>query len=372
MANSIPSELAPLFQPFQCKSLQLRNRVAMAPMTRSFSPGNVPNPKNVAYYQRRAEGQIGLIITEGTEIMHEGASGYPNVPHIYGDEAMAGWRQVVEAVHAAGGQIIPQLWHVGSVRKPESDDAAPAYSPSGLFAPGKANGKAMTKADIDAVIQGFAESARLAKEVGFDGVEIHGAHGYLVDQFLWAGTNERTDEYGGSFENRARFAVEVVRAVRAAVGEDFAIVFRFSQWKQQDYTARLCETPAELEQLLKWLSDAGVDIFHASQRRFWEPEFEGSDLNLAGWTQKLSGKPAISVGSVGLTEDFISGTFASDKPAVEKSGIEELTKRMSAGEFDLIAVGRALLQDPNWLLKMRDGRDDEIEAFSKKSLTELV
>jgi 2,4-dienoyl-CoA reductase-like NADH-dependent reductase (Old Yellow Enzyme family) len=365
------TDLSPLLKPFSCKSLQLRNRVAMAPMTRSFSPGNVPNDAVVKYYQRRAEGEVGLIITEGVEINHPGASGFPNVPKIYG-EAMTGWRRVVDAVHAAGGQIIPQLWHVGAVRKPETDDAAPAYSPSGLFGPGKPSGVAMTKDDINDVIQAFAESAKQSKEAGFDGVEIHGAHGYLIDQFLWEGTNIRDDEYGGSLENRARFACEIVKAVRAAVGEDFAIVFRFSQWKQQAYEAKLAETPEQLKQLLDLLVAAGVDVFHASTRRFWEPEFEGSDLNLAGWTQKLSGKPTISVGSVGLTEDFISGTFASDKPAVEKSGIDELVKRMGNHEFELIAVGRALLQDPYWLQKMRDGKEDEIKAFSKASLKELV
>jgi len=365
------TDLSPLLQPFSCKSLQLRNRVAMAPMTRSFSPGNVPNDAVVKYYQRRAEGEVGLIITEGVEINHPGASGFPNVPKIYG-EAMTGWRRVVDAVHAAGGQIIPQLWHVGAVRKPETDDAAPAYSPSGLFGPGKPSGVAMTKDDINDVIQAFAESAKQSKEAGFDGVEIHGAHGYLIDQFLWEGTNIREDEYGGSLENRARFACEIVKAVRAAVGEDFAIVFRFSQWKQQAYEAKLAETPEQLKQLLDLLVAAGVDVFHASTRRFWEPEFEGSDLNLAGWTQKLTGKPTISVGSVGLTEDFISGTFASDKPAVEKSGIDELVKRMGNHEFELIAVGRALLQDPYWLQKMRDGKEDEIKAFSKASLKELV
>src|SRR5690606_279208 len=214
------TDLSPLLQPFSCKSLNLRNRVAMAPMTRSFSPGNVPNDAVVKYYQRRAEGEIGLIITEGVEINHAGVSGFPNVPKIYG-EAMTGWKRVVDAVHAAGGQISPQLWHVGAVRKPETDDAAPAYRPSGLFAPGKQSGVAMTKDDINEVIAAFAESAKQSKEAGFDGVEIHGAHGYLIDQFLWEGTNVRDDEYGGSLENRARFACEIVKAVREAVGEDF-------------------------------------------------------------------------------------------------------------------------------------------------------
>jgi len=361
-----------LFKPFKLKSLDLRSRVVMAPMTRSFSPGNVPNDKNVAYYQRRAAGGVGLIVTEGVEIDHPGASGFPNVPKIFGEAAMAGWRKVVDAVHKEGGQIIPQLWHVGGVRKPESPDEAPGYSPSGFFAPGKPNGVAMSKADIDAVVAAFADSAKQSKEAGFDGVEIHGAHGYLVDQFLWEGTNKREDEYGGSLENRGRFAVEIVKAVREAVGEDFAIVFRFSQWKQQDYDAKLATSPEELKAVLMPLVEAGVDVFHASTRRFWEPEFEGSDLNLAGWTQKLTGVPTITVGSVGLTEDFISGTFASDKPAVEKSGIDELVTRMDNNEFDLVAVGRALLQDPDWLIKIRDGKHDEIEAFSKASLKELV
>tara|TARA_R110000851_G_scaffold76968_1_gene169383 strand:- start:229 stop:753 length:525 start_codon:yes stop_codon:yes gene_type:complete len=172
-------------------------------------------------------------------------------------------------------------------------------------------------------------------------------------------------------ENRLRFVVEIVEAVRHRVGPDFPIMLRFSQWKQQDYEAKLVNSPEELERFLKPLVEAGVDIFHASTRRFWEPEFEGSDLNLAGWTQKLSGKPTMSVGSVGLTEDFISGTFASKQEAVEKAGIDELVERMNNHEFELIAVGRALLQDPEWLIKVKEGRLNEVESFAKKSLAKL-
>lgn len=365
--------LGPLFEPFENKSLKLRNRVAMAPMTRNFSPGNVPGENVVDYYRRRAEGGVGLLITEGTTINHPAANGYPDVPAFHGLEALAGWKKVVEAVHGAGGAIFPQLWHVGAVRKAgmEPDASVPGYSPSGYYAPGKANGKAMSKEDIQDVVNAFADAAHDAKALGFDGVEIHGAHGYLIDQFFWEGTNQRDDEYGGSMANRQRFALEIIRAVREAVGPDFTIIFRFSQWKMQDYDARLATTPEALETFLKPLSEAGVDIFHASQRRFWEPEFEGSDLNLAGWTQKLTGKPAMSVGSVGLTEDFISGTFMSKQAQVEQSGIDELVVRMQAGEFDLIAVGRALLQDPQWLEKLKSGRSEEIEPFAKKALTAL-
>nr|MCH9784269.1 12-oxophytodienoate reductase [Gammaproteobacteria bacterium] len=169
----------------------------------------------------------------------------------------------------------------------------------------------------------------------------------------------------------ARFGVEIVEAVRAAVGEDFAIVLRFSQWKQQDYEARLAETPEELERFLTLFTDAGVDVFHASTRRFWTPEFEGSDLNLAGWTRKLTGKPVISVGSVGLDDDFIGANNQGIGGNANPKGIEDLAKRMAADEFDLIAVGRALLQDPNWLVKMRNGQHDEIEPFTKAALGSL-
>ncbi|OZG74042.1 12-oxophytodienoate reductase [Hahella sp. CCB-MM4] len=366
--------LGPMFEPFSYKSLNLRNRVVMAPMTRNFSPGNVPGEDVATYYRRRAEGGVGLLVTEGTTINHPASNGYPNVPAFHGEEALAGWKRVVEEVHAAGGQIIPQLWHVGAVRKEgiEPDPSVPGYSPSGLYAPGKESGKAMTQQDIDDVVQAFADAARDAKAIGFDGIELHGAHGYLIDQFFWEGTNQRQDGYGGSMANRQRFALEIIRAVREAVGEDFALVLRFSQWKMQDYDAKLANTPEELEQFLLPLSEAGVDIFHASQRRFWEPEFEGSNLNLAGWTKKLTGKPAISVGSVGLAEDFVSGTFMSQQEAVAQSGIDDLVARMQAEEFDMIAVGRALLQDPEWLTKVREGREADIEPFAKKSLTTLV
>lgn len=147
------------------------------------------------------------------------------------------------------------------------------------------------------------------------------------------------------------------------------LILRYSQWKQQDYTARLAETPQALESFLGPLSDAGVDMFHASTRRFWIPEFEGSDLNLAGWTKKLSGKPVITVGSVGLNSDFLGAFMGEGSPAASLDG---LLKRFEAGEFDLVAIGRALLSDPQWAAKVRDGRFDELADFSAEALKELV
>ena len=367
------SNSAKLFQSFSTGGLTLKNRTVMAPMTRTFSPNNIPTNDVAQYYRRRAEGNVGLIITEGTFISHKAANGYENVPAIFGEEALAGWKHVVDEVHAAGGKIAPQLWHVGSVRKEGigPDKSVPGYSPSGLYKPGAPNGVAMSQSDIDEVVASFAQAAADSKAIGFDAIEIHGAHGYLVDQFLWEGTNQRTDEYGGSLEKRARFAVEIIAAIRAAVGEDFPIIFRFSQWKQQDYNAKLCQTPAELERLLTLLSDAGVDVFHASTRRFWLPEFEGSDLNLAGWTKKITNKPVITVGSVGLDSDFTGEGSVDLGGTSNPTGIEGLLTRLNNDEFDLVAIGRALLVDPQWVNKIEQNKEDEIAPFNKAALMKL-
>ncbi|MDV5860271.1 NADH:flavin oxidoreductase [Pseudomonas mendocina] len=362
-----------LFAPFRLGNLELPTRVVMAPMTRSFSPGGVPNAKVIEYYRRRAAAGVGLIVTEGTTVGHKAANGYPNVPRFYGEDALAGWKQVVDAVHAEGGKIVPQLWHVGNVRKlgTEPDASVPGYGPMEKLKDGEVVVHGMTQADIDEVIAAFAQAARDAKAIGMDGVEIHGAHGYLIDQFFWEGSNQRSDGYGGDLAARSRFAIELIQAVRAAVGPDFPIILRYSQWKQQDYSARLVQTPEQLEAFLKPLSDAGVDIFHCSTRRFWEPEFEGSDLNLAGWTRKLTGKPTITVGSVGLDGEFLQFMVKTDKVA-EPASLENLLERLNKEEFDLVAVGRALLVDPDWALKVREGREQDILPFSRDALTTLV
>ena len=362
-----------LFEPFRLGNLELPTRVVMAPMTRSFSPGGVPNSKVIEYYRRRAAAGVGLIITEGTTVNHPAANGYPNVPRFYGEDALAGWKKVVDAVHAEGGRIVPQLWHVGNVRKlgTEPDGDVPGYGPMEKLKDGKEVVHGMTQADIDNVIAAFAQAARDAQSIGMDGVEIHGAHGYLVDQFFWEGSNQRTDGYGGSLGNRSRFAIELIKAVRAAVGPDFPIILRFSQWKQQDYSARLVLTPEALGEFLQPLSDAGVDIFHCSTRRFWEPEFDGSDLNLAGWTRKLTGKPTITVGSVGLDGEFLQFMVNTDKVA-KPADLGALLTRLNNQEFDLVAVGRALLVDPDWAVKVRDGHQEDILPFSREALMKLV
>jgi len=344
-----------LFTPFSYKNLQLDNRIVMAPMTRAQSDNGVPTQAIVDYYARRAEAEVGLILSEGTVINRPASKSVQNVPDFFGEQALQGWKQVIDGVHNYGGKMGPQLWHVGDTRSSEDYPKVAMESVAG-----------MSLADIEDTIQQFAKSAKSAKDLGFDCLEIHGAHGYLIDQFFWEGTNTRTDLYGGkTLAERNRFAIDVVKAMRAAVGEDFTIILRLSQWKQQDYKARLATTPKEMEEWLLPLKEAGVDIFHCSQRRFWEPEFEGSDLNFAGWAKKITGQPTITVGSVGLAGDFM-GSFAGEGSA--KADITELLHRLDRQDFDLVAVGRALLADPLWVKKIKENRLDEIADFSASSL----
>ncbi|WP_370017332.1 NADH:flavin oxidoreductase [Planotetraspora sp. GP83] len=352
-------------------SLTVANRIVMSPMTREFSPDGVPRADVAQYYARRAAGGVGLIITEGTYIDHPSAGDSDRVPRFHGEEALAGWAHVAAEVHRAGAKIIPQLWHVGMVRAPGAPpfpEAAP-MGPSGIGLDGSRSGQAMTQDDVDAVVAAYADAAGTAEGLGFDGIELHAGHGYLIDQFLWEYTNRRSDRYGGDLASRARFAAEIVAACRKAVARDFPILFRFSQWKADHYDARLAETPEELEAILTPLVEAGVDVFHASTRRYWRPEFDGSDLNLAGWAKKLTGKPAITVGSVGLSEDVIA-TLEDGKQA-RVAGIEKLLDRLEGDEFDLVSVGRALLADPEWAEKILTGRMDAVVPHTAEQLDVL-
>ncbi|MEV7021352.1 NADH:flavin oxidoreductase [Kitasatospora sp. NPDC093558] len=360
-----------LSRPVTINGLTVPNRIAMAPMTRKFSPGGVPGEDVRSYYARRAAAGVGLIVTEGTYVGHDSAGQSDDIPRFHGEEQLAGWARVAEDVHAAGGTIVPQLWHIGMVRKQGDPPVAgaPAVGPSGIRLDGtEGTGRAMTRTDLDDVIGAFADAAAAAERIGFDGVELHGAHGYLIDQFLWAGTNRRTDAYGGDPVARTKFAAEIVAAVRAAVSPEFPVIFRYSQWKSENYEARLAATPEELEAILTPLAEAGVDAFHASTRRYWVPEFEGSDLNLAGWSRKLTGRPAITVGSVGLDGDFVRAFMGEGAPV---QGIDDLLDRLERDEFDLVAVGRALLQDPQWAAKVLAGRFGDLHPYDAAAVRTL-
>ena len=380
---------APLFEPLKIRSVKVANRIVMSPMTRSFSPHGVPTENVAAYYRRRAEGGAGLLITEGVGVDHpaalgEGGLGEMDLPQMYGERALAGWRKVVAQVHAAGGLIFPQLWHQGVMRRagtgPHPD--VPSVRPSGVWGPTDKQTALepetikeyapptlpATDKEIAEVIDAYGRSARYAKQAGFDGIAIHGAHGYLIDTFLWAETNLRTDRWGGDRPRRAQFAVEVIRGIRKEIGEAMPIVLRFSQWKQQDFRARIANTPQELEELLAPMAEAGVDVFDGSVRYFNRAEFEGSPLNLSGWARKVTGKLAMTVGGIGLG----NGMYDSNRTGSAKASdnFEPLMERFGRSEFDLVEVGRALLHDPYWTHKVRSG--EPLVEFSGDSLKTLT
>lgn len=363
-----------LFRPFRLKGLELANRIVMAPMTRGMAAEGIVGEAQSAYYKKRAAAQVGLILTEGTVIDRPASRNMPGIPFFHGDPALQGWADVVDQVHAVGGKIAPQLWHTGSTRAGEWTPEAEIESPSGLVGPNDPRGRAMTEEDIADTIAAFAKAAKAAQTLGFDAIELHGAHGYLIDQFFWEGTNLRDDRWGGaSIRDRARFAAEIVKAVRAEIDADLPLILRVSQWKQQDYKARLTQSPTEMTDWLLPLVEAGVDMLHCSQRRFWVaefPEIDGDDgLNFAGWAKKLTGAATISVGSVGLNSDF-GGAFAGQSS--EFTPLDRLIARMERDEFDLIAVGRALISDPAWVEKVQANRIQDLAGFDAADLKELA
>lgn len=224
--------MSPLFTPFQAGALSLVNRIVMAPLTRNRAPDATPTPLMATYYSQRAS--AGLLITEGTAISPQG-QGYADVPGLYGTEQLDGWRHVTQAVHAADGKIVVQLWHVGRVshvslqphnQAPVAPSALRAKTKTVLIKDGvptftdTSEPRALDVGELPGIVQDYRHAARNALAAGFDGVEIHAANGYLLDQFLKTGANQRNDDYGGSIKNRARLLLEVTRAVAEAVGAE--------------------------------------------------------------------------------------------------------------------------------------------------------
>jgi len=377
--------LRAFFQPLTIRGLTVANRIAMSPVNRNASPGGVPGDDMAQFYRRRVDGETGLIMTGGIAVDHPAASGvYVDRPcavsELQGEAALAGWRHVVDLVHAGGGKIVAQLWHLGVMRAPGTGyhPEAPSSRPSGIYGPTDRHthvtpefvvrlavpGPALTDAEILEIIEGYARSARNAIAVGFDGVEIHGAQGYLPDAFMWEETNRRTDRWGGDRRQRTRFAAELVRALRREAGEHVPIFYRFSQWKHHDAHAKAATTPAELEEILGPLADAGVDVFDGSELNFQRPAFAGSHLNLGGWAKKLTGRMSMTHGTVGLS----AGHNDPDQPGETQTSdnLDALYERFERGEFDLFACGRALLNDPAWARKLRLG--EPFAPYDKTSL----
>lgn len=349
-------EVETLFRPFVDRKLSLASRIVMAPMNRHLAPDGIPTSEMAMYYRRRAEREVGLIITESATIDDEASSDDSCKPQFYGGAALRGWKLICRLVHATRCKIVPQLCHVG-MRRPLSGDfphpQAMAIGPSGInpFTL-EQEGEEMSRRRIADVCASFARAAWLAAQIGFDGVEIQGGYGYLIDQFFRKETNHRRDIYGGDIVGRSRFACEVIHAVRKAVGSQFPILFRISQSNEGQPGARLADSPHELSELLRALCAAGVDIFDCSEHHYAEPAFVGNPLTMAAWVRLLTNKPVISGGGAA-------------------ANVSESVRMVRAGEVDLIAVGRALLADAAWAEKMHHARESDIIPYTLRSLSRL-
>lgn len=362
-------DLSGLFTPCRLKHVRLPNRFIMPAMQRGWCRDGAPLAELADYYRRRIEGGVGLVIGESCAVHHPTATAQPAAAWLT-PQTVPAWARCVDAVRGAGGLMLLQLWHEGGLRNAADGRT---ISPSGCGRPGEPNGRAVTPTELSEVRDAYVESAALAQSIGAAGIEIHACHGYLLDQFLWSRTNLRDDCYGGSdIRQRARFPAEVVAAIRAQCGPDFLISFRFSQWKESDYQARIVSTPKELRALTNLLRSAGVDVFHASTRRFWMPEWSECERGLAGWTRHLSGAPTIIVGSLGLNRDVMDSLLGSGETRLNLAEtLRNLAYRYAAGEFDLVSVGRSLIADPDWVRKVREGRWDEIRVFRKQDIESL-
>ena len=330
-----------LFATFKTPSLQLSNRVVMSPLTRSrATQDNIPTALMAEYYGQRAT--AGLIITEGTSPSPNGL-GYPRIPGLFNAAQVAGWKQVTDAVHSKGGKIVVQLMHTGRVTHLANLPAgAEVVGPSADICPGEmftdAQGmkphstpKAMTQADITATVGEYVQSAKLAIEADFDGIELHAANGYLIEQFLNANVNKRTDAYGGSIEGRNRFALEVARATVAAIGAD-KVGIRMSPHGVLGGTGTFPEVDAQYLALTDALSALGLAYIHV---------LDHSALGTPPVPEET--KKALRAAFKGSF--ILAGEF--DRARAEAA--------LTEGRADLIAFGRPFIANPDWVARMQGG-----------------
>ncbi len=341
--------MSSLFDPIQVGDLHLRNRVVMAPLTRNRSPNAIPRDITATYYAQRAS--AGLLITEATAISHQG-QGYADVPGLYGTEQLDAWKHVTQAVHAKGGKIVVQLWHVGRVSHNElQPDGGQPVAPSAIAAKTKTvlikNGvptftdtsvpRALDAAELPGIVHSYAVAARNAVETaGFDGVEVHGANGYLLDQFLKTNSNKRTDDYGGSIENRARLLLEVTRAVVDAVGGGKTGIRLSPVTPANDVHD---DDPQPLfDYVVRQLAPLNLAYIHIIEgatggpREIADRPFDYEALKAA--YRKAGGKGAWMVNN------------GYDKPLAEAA--------LKEGD-DLVAFGKAFISNPDLVRRLREG-----------------
>lgn len=348
------TNLDPLWSPLRIGSTQLANRVALAPMTRvSATEDGLVTEKMVSYYEAFARGGFGLLITEGIYPDTAYGQGYLFQPGLATEEQARSWATVVDVVHAAGSTIFAQLMHAGSQaqgsRFVDSTIGPSAVAPKGEqlgFYRGEGPYRVpaeITRAQMEEVRQGFVAAALRAQAAGFDGVEIHGANGYLLDQFLTDYLNVRTDEYGGSPENRVRFPAEICRAVREAVGPDTTVGIRISQSKVSDHDHRWAGGAEEARVVFSTLGATGVDFVHTTEYKAYAPAFEDGGPSLAALAKQHSELPVIANGHLDDPETAVS--------------------LLAEGAADVVALGKAALGNRDWPNRVRDGRPlDELDA----------
>ncbi len=322
-----------LFSPYTLGATQLANRIVMAPMTRSRATGNVPNDLLVAFYSQRAN--AGLLITEGTSPSPNGL-GYARIPGLYSAAQVAAWKKVTDAVHAKGGKIFVQLMHTGRIAHPLNlPEGAKVVAPSAIVAANSpmytdAQGmqplpvpEAITAEDIHTTIEEFVHSAKAAIEAGFDGVELHGANGYLLDQFLNPASNQRTDGYGGSTEKRNRFVLEVTAAVAAAIGKDKTGI-RLSPFGAFNEMTLDDTTEAQFIQLAAGLKGLGIVYIHL---------VDHSSMGAPAVPQSVKEGIRKVFGSTLIT----SGGYDADRAEAD----------LAAGKADVVAFGKPFISNPD-------------------------
>ncbi|KTF19017.1 alkene reductase [Pseudoalteromonas sp. 10-33] len=334
------------------ETIELKNRVLMAPLTRCMADENlVPTQDMVEYYARRAD--TGLIISEATIIRPDG-QGYPTTPGLFTREQIQGWKKVTDAVHANGGKMFAQLWHVGRVAHPHFFDGE-VLAPSAIGVEGSVprmreltyiTPKAATTDDIKSLIADFAKAAENAIEAGFDGVEIHGANGYLIDQFLHYEANVREDEYGQTPQNMARFALEVTDAVIAAVGNE---------------RTALRVTPGAYFNMSEDNRDKAVFDYLLPELEKRELAYlHGGIFDDSTTFESLEGK---------TTSAFLRAGYKGTLVGVGSYSFESAKDAINEGKFDLIAIGRPLIANPDYISKVTNG--EELVPYSDEMLAEL-
>lgn len=335
----------PALQPFRIGPLTLRNRTVVAPMSRvSAGRGGIATRQMAEYYASFARGGFALVVTEGIYPDTEFAQGYEHQPGLATGEQQRGWQTVTDAVHEAGTPILAQLMHAGALSQCLPRTVAPsAVTPRGRKMPDYGgNGpfptpQAMTREQIDTVRSGFAAAARRAWAAGFDGVEVHAANGYLLDQFITTYTNQRTDEYGEGPLGRIRLTAEVLSDIRAAVPADFVVGVRLSQTKVNDLTYRWSGV-SEAAAYFAAVARAGVDYIHvASEGSNWyETAMLTAEESITGVARAVTGLPVLANGGLHV-------------PELARAVLTE-------GHADAIALGTGALANPDWPHRLRDGR----------------